>query len=557
MATLIVPTLTADDEKISVWPSLGHQVAEWLEGGNAVWGPGSKFGQATTLDDEFYAWLVRAYQVYPHGHRLAGRRRFNLAALELTKGTGKTEKAIQVAQAEIHPHAPVRTRRWERRGRYWSPVGGPVQYPRLIFLAHTEDQVLRTAFGRFRETMKRSPHADMFHITQEKIVLLGEAGAAAGEAYPMAISPDSADGDLPTWQHIDEPHRWTDVRHHEMVSTIEENAAKDSAADSWTMATSTPGIPGQQSVEEDFYNTAQAIVRGEVDRPTLFFFRRHCPDTDEWPLTTEAEVEAAVLEARGPAAEWSGDIPRVVTRWFDPKTDRSYWERVWLGRWKKSAGMAFDPIAWAKCGPTPRKPWQPIEPGAHVTLGFDGARRRDATGLVVTEISTGKQEVLYIQQRPLIADEDWEIDPADVDAAVAAAFDRFDVWRLYADPPYWDEWVDHWAGRHGEKNVVRWWTNRNKPMAHALRGFKSAIDSGVLRHDGNDLYGEHIANAMKKTIPQRDDQDVELWLIRKANADSPDKIDLAMAGCLSWEARSDAIAAGITQQKKKKIARFV
>jgi hypothetical protein len=43
-------------------------------------------------------------------------------------------------------------------------------------------------------------------------------------------------------------------------------------------------------------------------------------------------------------------------------------------------------------------------------------------------------------------------------------------------------------------------------------------------------------------LPQRDEQGKPLWLIRKERSDSPQKIDLAMAAVLSWEARTDATA---------------
>jgi hypothetical protein len=35
-----------------------------------------------------------------------------------------------------------------------------------------------------------------------------------------------------------------------------------------------------------------------------------------------------------------------------------------------------------------------------------------------------------------------------------------------------------------------------------------------------------------------------LYYIRKERSDSPHKIDLAMAGILSWEARNDGLTAG-------------
>lgn len=550
MATLIVPQIERDETKR--WATLGDQVAEWLEE-HAVWGPGSKYGQPVTVDDEFHAWLLRAYQVFPHGHEREGRRRFELCALELAKGTGKTERALLVAQAEFHPTGPVRCHGWQRRGRAWVPVAGPVPYPRLVFVASSEDQVQRTAFGRFREAMRKSPHAGEYHITQEKIVLLGEDGAAAGEAYPLAVSGSTADGDLPTWQHLDEPHRWDQPRHHDMFTTVGENTLKDVDADTWTMTTSTAGKTGADSVEERLLRTARAIERGELEQPGTFFMRRHCPDDPElFPLDTPEQVEIAVREARGPAASWSGDIPRIVNRWFDPKTDRAYYERVWLNRWVKGGGHAFDPNVWDRNA----RPETELAAGEFVTLGFDGARKRDATALVATSIVTGFQQVLGVWERPVLAPADWEIDAVEVDETVAAAFDRFDVWRFYADPPYWDEWVNVWEGRYTAERVHKWYTQRKTFMAHALRRYKAAIDGGALTHDGHPVYRSHVANAIRKDLPNRDEQDVQLWIIGKDRNDSLDKIDTAMAGCLSWEARCDAITKGAKPRRKYGYAEF-
>lgn len=539
MATLIVPRLEPKEER--VWASLGESVAEWLES-NAVWGPGSKYGLPVTIDDEFFAFLLRAYQVFPHGHPREGRRRFDLCAQELAKGTGKTERAIIVAQGEFHPTAPVRCRGFKRVGRAWVPVGGAPAFPRLVFMASSEDQVQRTAFGRFKEAMRKSPLAGDYHITQDRIVLVGDDGASAGEAYPLAVSADTADGDLPTWQHIDEPHRWDQNRHHEMFDTVSENQLKDVAADAWTMATSTAGHTGANSLEERLLHTAEAIDRGELEQPGMFFMRRWCPD--EKPLDTEEQVEAAVREARGPAAEWSGDIPRIVARYFDPKTNREYWQRVWTNRWVKGAGKAFDSKRFSLLS----RSGVSIPKRALVGVGFDGARRRDSTGIVVTDIFTGLQQVAGLWQKPL-RDEEWECPPDEVDAALVEVFDRWDVWRFYGDPPYWDDWFPVWEGRWGTDRVIRWWTNKDKPMAHALRRFQAGITGGDLTFVANDAYEQHVANAYRKLLPSRDEEDVELWVIRKERPDSPNKIDLAMAGCLSWGARMDAIASGVKPKK--------
>lgn len=544
MATLIVPPIEKDEHKI--YATLGDDVAVWLES-NAVWGPGSKFGQPVTVDDEFYSWLLRAYQVFPHGHPREGRRRFKRCSEEKAKGTGKTERALIVAQGEINPGAPARCHGWVRRGRAWVPVGGSVPFPRLIFVASSEDQVQRTAFGRFKEAMKRSPHAGMFHITQDRIVLLGDVGAA-GEAYPLAVSPDTADGDLPTWQHVDEPHRWDSPRHHQMFETIEQNTLKDIDADAWTHTTSTAGHVGGGSVEEDLLRTAEAIGRGEVAQATTFFMRRFAPD--DMPTETAEDVEAIVREARGPAASWSGDIPAIVSKYFDPKTDQAYWSRVWANQWVKGGGKAFDAKRWDQL----KRPKR-LKAGAFVGLGFDGARRRDATGLVATDIVSGLQEVVGFWERPFNAAEDYEHPAGEVDEAMVAAFDRFDVWRMYGDPPYWDDWFPVWEGRWGQERVIRWWTNKERQMAVALRRYEAGMVSGDLgwAADGeeSEAYCRHVANAYKKALKSRDEFDVSMWNIRKERPDSDEKIDLAMAGCLSWEVRMDAMTAGAKPTRRQ------
>src|SRR5690606_34571785 len=123
-------------------------------------------------------------------------------------------------------------------------------------------------------------------------------------------------------------------------------------------------------------------------------------------------------------------------------------------------------------------------------------------------------------------------------------FDRYEVWRMYADPPYWQSWVSAWQGRYGEDRVIEWWTNRRRPMAYALESFASAIAEGSLSHDGNKDLERHLGNARRNDQPCTDAEGRPQLRIRKERTESPHKIDAAMAAVLSWEARKDAIAAG-------------
>jgi hypothetical protein len=83
----------------------------------------------------------------------------------------------------------------------------------------------------------------------------------------------------------------------------------------------------------------------------------------------------------------------------------------------------------------------------------------------------------------------------------------------------------------------------------ALENFDTAIKKSTLSHDGDVRYTRHIGNARRHDVPGwHDERGKPLWLIRKERPDSPHKIDLAMAGSLSWEARTDAITEGATKR---------
>jgi phage terminase large subunit-like protein len=248
-----------------------------------------------------------------------------------------------------------------------------------------------------------------------------------------------------------------------------------------------------------------------------------------------------VIEASGPAASWS-DVDGIVEQWEDPTSDKTYLERVWLNRLVRASERAFDVEQWMTLADEDYRPAR----GALITLGFDGARWHDATAIVATEVITGFQWLCGLWEQPAELDlEYWEVDAGEVDSVMAEIFDTYQVWRAYCDPPYWETAVAAWAGRYGEKRVLEWWTNRPKQMAYAIKQFNTAVTSSELLHDGNPHYKRHIGNAVRKVLRIRDEDGQPLWTIYKERSDSPHKIDAAMAGILSWEARNDALTAGL------------
>ncbi len=537
MTTILIPDGPA-------FPSLGPAVWDWMRL-NLVYGPGDLRGQELKEEAEFQALLYMAYEVYPQGHRLAGRRRFKRVAWSLRKGLAKTEKAAWIAAAELHPDAPVRFDRWEKK----VPAGRGVTDPYIPMIAYTEDQTEELAYGALKVILELSKVANDFDIGLKRIMRIG----GDGKAEAIATAPDAADGARTTFQHMDETHRLVLPRHVEAAQVMLQNTMKRPMADPWTLETTTSFTPGEGSVAEATMDYARMVERGEVKDSSLCFFHRQAGDDHD--LTTYDGMLAAVTEASGAeAAEWS-DLEGIVNLGMDPKVDKTYWERVWLNRPRQAAEQSFDIDQWDRL----TRRGVEVESKEQVTLGFDGSKFRDATGIIATVVSTGFQFVptflgedgvtFAVWERPEEIGA-WEVPTDEVDAAIAECFLRFQVVRLYADPPYWEDSVNRWIGTYGKDHVHDWWTNRDRQMALALRGFQHALAQGEATNDGHPRFRAHMGNARRRVTKVHDDEGNMLPTLRKERKDSPMKIDLAVCAVLSWEARGDAIAAGALKPKK-------
>ncbi|ACU39436.1 terminase [Actinosynnema mirum] len=530
MTGLIVPPY--DEEP---WPTLGPQVVDLIEAA-ATFGPGDLRGEPAVIDDEKRALIYRAYEVYPKGHPRAGKRRFKRVAVSTRKGTAKTELAAWIGFAELHPDGPVRCDGFDAHGE---PVGRPVRDPYIPMVAYTEEQTEELAYAALLVMCQEGADGDLFDAGLERITRIN----GDGKAVALAGSPNARDGARTSFQHFDEPHRMTSPRLLGAHQTMLQNIPKRPMADPWSLSTTTAGVPGEGSVAEVEKGYAEKIAEGRTKDATFFFFHREASPSHD--LDTEGGLRAAIVEASGPAvAAWS-DIDSIMSLFHQDDTDRSYFERVWLNRWVASSRQAFDPVRWADLEIS-----EVIPHGEPITLGFDGARWRDACGLMATHIETGFQWPLAWWEN-VDGDEDWEVSDEQVDGAFAEAMELYQVRMAYNDPPRFEANVARWAGRWGEKRVLEWYTNRPVQIGKAMRAFATAQRTGALTHDGNEAYARHIANARKGDLRVRDDDETPLWTIYKERPDSVKFIDLAMAGCLSWQARLDVLAKGSWEKKPK------
>jgi hypothetical protein len=508
------------------FPTLGMRVAALIETACVI-PDGDLAGEPYKLTDEQLRFLLYWYRLDPETESFAYRR----GLLVRPQKWGKGPFAAALICAEAHPEAPVLFDGWDAAGQ---PVGRPWGTPWIQVTAASEDQTANI-WRALKPMIELGPLVDVFPDTGETRINL----AGGGLIERVTFAALSRLGQRVTFVVQDESHAWTKSnRGTDVADNQRRNAAGMGGR---VLETSNAWDPAEQSVAQQTDRAAKSLEDVLVDYPT----------PKPGSFRNRRERRAALEHAYGDSY-WV-DIDRIDGEVLDLilAGELGQAERYFGNRVSSGSGVAFDLEQWAKLAvdlnvPTGRREL--------ITIGFDGARFRDSTALVATHVELGHQWLLGLWEQPAGDDGDgWEVDELEVTERLEFAFDTWDVWRVYADPPYWDPTVNAWAGRWGDDVVVKWWTIRTKAMAYALRRYREAMTSEALSHSGDSAFARHIGNARRRSHPRLlDEEDRPLWTIGKESAGSPDKIDAAMAGCLSWECREDAVASGILAKRRRR-----
>ena len=453
--------------------------------------------------------------------------------------THNTELMAIVSLLELHPDAPIRFNGYDHEAEGGLAPGRSVMSPFIPLLAPTLEQLKDLAYGAAMEIVKDIDDAALFDPNKERIMINGEGES---KIIPVAASAGRLDGQKPTFQGIDESHRMVEDRHIAAVTTIENNLKKRFADDPWQLSTTTAGDPGEPSMALREFQYGMKIAEGKIKDPTTFFYHRATSDENAKFDTMENRIKA-LKEASGPEAAKFRDLFSVAKEWDDENADHSYLERVWCNRWVQSSTSAFDAKKFRQLGDESLK----IAPGSTIVLGFDGAISDDSTALVATEVETGIQNLVGIWEKPEGATR-WQVPVGEVNAVMEDMFEFYNVLKLYADPPYWQESISKWAGRW-EKRVVEWPTRNETHIYYALRAYSEAINLGEVGHDNNQALIDHIAASGKNLLNRYDDEGKQKYRLAKRQRDK--KIDAAMAAVLSWQARLDALSEGAQEEEEQ------
>lgn len=500
------------------WQILGW-TAEYLQQPD-----GPNASEPWNYTDEQARFVLNWYAIDEHG-RFVYRR----GMLRRMKGWGKDPLGATLCAIEFV--GPCRFGGFDAKGQ---PVAVPHPAPWVQTAAVSKDQT-RNTMTLFPGLFSRRA-IDEFKIDMGKEIIYGLGGKARIES--VTSSPRAIEGARPTFYLKNETHHWLKNNDgHEMAAVIARNLAKSRDGSARALAISNAHSPGEDSDAEHDYEAYRKIeLDGRADTSDFLYDSVEAPvDTD---LTDRDALKAGLLAARGDSS-WL-DVERLCDEIQDPTTEPAMAKRFYLNLITNADRKAFDAEQWRRL----ERKDHVVPPGALITLGFDGSRNRDWTSLIGTEVSTGFQWPVGIWVPVARLGSEVEIDFATVESTVEATFEQWRVWRMYADPWKWFNELRAWAGRYGEKVIVDWRTNQYSRMAPALKAYKDAQSNAELTHDGDARFAAAIANSYKQEHSFTDDQGNKMWTIEKERGDSPFKIDPAVAGCLSWVARLDAIASG-------------
>lgn len=543
--------------------SLGWLLCEWVQQ-LVVHGPGDVQGEPVELGDEYAGFMLDCYALDENGRRL-----YDSAFLSRPKGCDKSGHGGRLGLVEAL--APCRFAGWAEGGEIYrdpwglgfeyvyeagEPMGRPVRTPFIRCMATEEGQTgnvydtihFNLTEGPLSEAMARRDDAGL-----TRVILPG-----GGEIRPSTASSASKDGGLETFVDFDESHLYNTPELRQMYRTVTRNLRKrKKIAETWFLETTTMFAQGEQSVAEETYKLAARIREGNAKRQRLLYDHRwgDCED-----FTDEKQLRAGLTDAYGDAMAWN-DIDGLVDEFFEGRSKAEDSERYFLNSPASAVNAWLAEYEWAaRCDAS-----KVVADKDLITLGFDGSRKRargvtDATALVGCRVSDGHVFEVRVWEQPP-NEPDWQVPTTQVEAEVKQAFDRYRVVGFYADPAKWETYIAGWEAAYGtqlqvkstREHPIQWWMTGGRAtlIVRALEKFESAVIDGEMTHDGSSTLTRHVLNARRvsKTTGTQ---------IAKPNPDSPMKIDAAIAAVLAWQARLDAVAAGVKDEKprSKRIHRF-
>lgn len=465
-----------------------------------------------------------------------GRWLFSRGVLRRAKGWGKSPVVGALALAELC--GPVRFGGWDGE----TPLAVPASAAWVQLAGVSEKQTTNT-MSMVLAMVQESDIIDEYGLD---VGLTRIFTAAGGRLEPITASASTAEGARPTFVVQDETHHWTDSNKGTDLDRVNRrNLGKSRDGSARMLETTNAHATGLKSVAERSYDAWRAAVEGRTKSSRLLYDAREAPpDID---LADDEQLMDGLEAAYGDSV-WV-DLERIMDEAHDLSTPPEDTRRFYLNQITASINAWLTEPEWAGCADATKI----VADREQITLGFDGSRKRargitDATALIGCRVSDGHLFELGVWEQPAgPAGDDWQVPTTEVDAAVHGAFDRYNVVGFFADPALWESYVAGWEAKYHQRlkvkataqHPVEWWMTggRSGMVVRALEQFHAAVVDGELTHDGAYTLTRHVLNARR--LPMKPDH------VGKEHPDSARKIDAAIAAVLAYQARLQAVSAGI------------
>lgn len=541
-------------------PTLGYDLLDWISEYLIV-PDGPAAGQALELTAEQAQFVLNFYRVDPKfkgpaivGRSLVNARQINRAVLSRSKGWGKSP--ILAALSLVEALGDVILDGWDADGepvaRPWTSLGFKAK---VQVLATSEDQTENTWDPLLEMARSSWGLIDDYGIDPMETFISGprvrlEYATSAG---------DSREGGRPIFAVLDQTESWGRSNGGvALAAAVRRNLTKTQGA---SIESPNAYVPGDKTVAEQSFKAYEAQKKRSA-KTTILLDHREAPESVD--IYDEKSLQHGLSLAYAESADVNGgwvNLKRVVEDFWDPDYTVEDSRRYFLNQILHRADSWLSNLELKAVA----DPGKHVKPGEMITLGFDGSRGRargttDATALIGCRVSDGHvfepfPTSVWEQPGSWPRNKVWSPPVSEVEAAVAKAFGTWKVVGFYADPAMWESYIAQWEAKWASQLLVKssrahpieWWMTgqRSVKTVQALEVFKNAVLDRELTYDGGLYLTSHMLHA--RMVPKGTGVQ-----IAKPHPDSADKIDAAVAAVLAWQARIDAIAAGVLRRKRKR-----
>jgi plastocyanin len=473
-----------------------------------------------------------------------GRWLFHHGVRRLAKGSGKSPFAAVLVLEELL--GPVRLDRLDPSAP-GGCVGAPVAMPLVQIAATAESQTANTMRMVRAMAARNSRVVAEYGMDVGKTVIYTPPG---GQVQVITSSAAAAEGAEVTFVVEDETEHWVAATGGpELAAVLDRNLAKSSSR---ALETANAWEPGAGSVAEATFDAWRAQEEGRTRGTSrILYDARVAPAGTD--LADEESLRAA-LEFVYDGCFWV-DTRTIMERVWDPRTAPDVSRRFYLNQPTAAADAWTTPMLWKAREDTSRV----VGDGEAVVLFFDGSKSRDATALLGCAMTDGHVFTVGVWEPDPAHDTDDVVPVAEVDAAVARAFDRWTVIAFFADVAEWEgfvkvTWPERYAagllvhatpaGKHPEP--IAWdMRSHDYDFTMAAELCATEIVEGAFTHDGNAVVARHVTNARRR--PGR-------WgvSIKKESPDSRRKIDAAVCVIGARMARRHVLASKEWAKRSRK-----